>query len=382
MTVLALITAVVWVVLGTYTAWGWLRFANLRKETASPAKRTLPSLSVVVPARNEAEAVRETIERLGASDYPGLEIVLVNDRSDDGTGDIAESLRPSISNLRVLHVRELPERWLGKTHAMWFGANASSGEWLCFVDGDVHLAPDCLRRAMHYALNHDLHYLTLFPRMKSEGLWSRAFVIAFGFLFGLGFQPWRAKDPKSSRYCGVGAFQLIRRSSYHAVGTHERLRLEVIDDVKFGKIVKRANLKVDAIGGDDLLTVEWQRGGLWNHVRGMEKNGFAGFDYRVSGVIVSSIALVILDVLPFVTVFLLEGPGRWASLVSLMCFTVAYAVLAQQMKLSPLYVLTHPVAAILIIVTNVRSMWLTLSRGGIEWRGTFYPLDVLRKHLV
>ena len=113
---------------------------------AVKAPGALPSLSVIVPARNEATAIGPALASLLAQDYPGLEIVAVDDRSTDGTGDVLRALAAANPSLRVLRIDDLPSGWLGKNHALWRGAQRSTGTWLLFTDADVVFAPGTLRR--------------------------------------------------------------------------------------------------------------------------------------------------------------------------------------------------------------------------------------------
>ena len=238
---LALMSAVFWTVGGVFLAFGWTRFEGVRKasDAAGQPEAEWPLVSVIIPARDEGESIRGTLTRLADSTYPNLEIVVVNDRSRDATGDIARGLRLSIPNLTVIDIDTLPELWLGKTHAMQTGYQRSRGEWLCFVDADVKMGPDCIPRSMAVVLDRELDHLSLFPSMEICGIGEGAFVMAFSFFFGAYLQPWKAKDPNSSKFCGVGAFNLIRRTSYEGIGTHEALRLEIADDLKLGKLIKR-----------------------------------------------------------------------------------------------------------------------------------------------
>jgi cellulose synthase/poly-beta-1,6-N-acetylglucosamine synthase-like glycosyltransferase len=163
--ILAAFGCLTWFALGV----GWFRGVRsipLLGDVAKPASpRRYPSLSVIVPARDEERSVRESVETMLAADYPGdIEIVAVDDQSTDQTGEIlAELERAHPTALRVLRVAELPERWLGKNHAMYLGAMGSGGEWLLFTAADVRFAPLCFACAVEYATCNGLHHLTLSP---------------------------------------------------------------------------------------------------------------------------------------------------------------------------------------------------------------------------
>ena len=152
------------------------RFRGVRKvpvvrDVEEPVPTAYPSLSVVVPARDEERAAGESVRSMVAQEYPGpLEVVTVDDRSADRTGEILESLRAETPGLlRVLRVKELPEGWLGKNHALFLGAAEARGDWLLFTDADVVFAPDCFRKAVSYAVGNGLDHLALAPELFSRG---------------------------------------------------------------------------------------------------------------------------------------------------------------------------------------------------------------------
>jgi len=202
-----------------------------------------PGVSIIVPARNEEESIRETLAQLLGLDYSNYEIIAVNDRSTDRTGQIMEELAassrsvglPKLGLLKVIHISELPSGWLGKTHAMWMAGQQASGEWLLFTDADVIFKPDSLRRAVAYANAERADHVVLFPRMIMKGPGERMMIAFFQMLFVFGHRPWRVADPQARDHMGVGAFNLVRRTVYEAVGTYRALRMEVIDDMKLGK---------------------------------------------------------------------------------------------------------------------------------------------------
>ena len=151
---------------------------SLKTEGAS---KMLPRLSVVVPARNEESELESSLASLLEQDYPNLEVVLVNDRSTDRTGEILDGVASVRQNVRVLHVENLPEGWIGKNHAVHTGATRASGDWLLLTDADIRFRPDTLRRTVTYAEQHGLDHLTLVPRWELPGYWLKG-VVAFFYV--------------------------------------------------------------------------------------------------------------------------------------------------------------------------------------------------------
>lgn len=351
----------------------------------------LPRLAVIVPALDEAESVEAAMRSLLACGYPKMEVVAVDDRSSDRTGEILDRLALEDPRLRVVHVSSLPAGWLGKTHALHLGSleaersragdgepNSGPPDFLLFTDADVHFAPRALQRALAHAQRNGLDFLTLYPDVDLRGFWETACVLFFGFMFVFKFRPWRLANPKSRAYVGIGAFNLVRTGAYRRMGGHESLKLEVADDVKLGKRMREAGGKLECGLSDGLVRVRWVTG-VRGLVHGLTKNMFAGFDYRPVWALAGTAGVFLLGVWPVFGVFFGETLARLASAASLALMVAAVAVYRSSARVSPLYGLAFPGAALIVIWIILRSMYFTYRQGGVVWRGTLYPLAELRK---
>ncbi len=242
----------------------WRGMAQIPRLTQIPPAEgeNLPRVSILYAARDEAERLPAALSSLLSLDYPDYEVIAVNDRSEDATPHILEEFARAHPRLKVVHVSELPSGWIGKPHGLQAAYEQSSGEWLIFTDADVRFAPDLLRRAMCLAQECDWDHLTLLAAVDLHGFWETATVTYLGLIFVFGNQPWRVSNPKATSYMGVGAFQMIRRSAYEAVGTHARLRMEVVDDMRLGKIIKMGGFRSGValgcvVGGSGLTAAGW-----------------------------------------------------------------------------------------------------------------------------
>ena len=180
----------------------------------------------------------------------------------------------------------------------------------------------------------------------------------------------------------MGTFNLVRREIYEAIGTHERLRLELVDNVKLGKLVKMHGFRQDALDSQGLVSVRWQQGGLREYVRGLDKNGFAAFDFKVGRVIQTSALIVLAHIFPFLGVLWLDGFAQWAYVLSVLLCTLGHMALGQLAGLSGFYALIHPIGSAVLLWSIWRSSCLALRKGVVKWRGTAYPLRSLRQHMV
>jgi glycosyltransferase involved in cell wall biosynthesis len=368
-----------------------------------------PLVSIIVPARNEEESIEQALRTLLALDYDNFEVIAVNDRSTDRTGEIMERVaerwgenpqseelqsqnphfsqktremgHPARCTLRVVHHRELPAGWLGKTHAMWTATNLAAGDWLLFTDADVLFKPDSLRRALTYAEAEKADHVVLFPRMIMKRPGEYMMIAFFQTMFMFGHRPWKVADPKARDHMGVGAFNLVRRSAYEAVGTYEALRMEVVDDMKLGKVIKNGGFAQRNVFGADLISIRWANGAM-GVVDNLTKNFFAILSFQWWRTLLSAFGLAFLNLGPFLGVGLAHGWARVPYGLALGSMFLIYLGMSWRSAVPPYYFLLHPVSTVLFIYTLLRSTALTLWNDGIVWRGTKYRLEELRKGMV
>jgi glycosyltransferase involved in cell wall biosynthesis len=358
---------------------GMPRVADLtRPEYAVQEASGLPRVSIIVPARNEAAMIGAAVASLLALDYPDYEVVVVNDRSEDATGEILQRLRAGDARLTVLDVRELPAGWLGKTHAMWRAGEVATGEWLLFSDADVVHTRQSLGRAVHYAVSERADHLVLFPTMLMHSTGERMMTAFFQSLFVFANRPWKVRDPRARDCIGVGAFNLVRREAYEKIGTYASMRLSVVDDMRLAERVKRAGLASRVAMGNGLVNLHWADGAL-GMVRNLTKNFFAYLRYNPVLALGACFAILWVNLGPWLGLALATGWARAGYGLALGCVMAVYWELSRRIEVSPGYVLLHPVACVLMVYALLLSTALTLMRGGVVWRGTFYPLAELKK---
>jgi glycosyltransferase involved in cell wall biosynthesis len=343
-----------------------------------------PRVSVIVPARNESADVEAALIRLLALDYDNYEVIAVNDRSADATGVIMDKVaagETAHGRLKVLHIKELPPRWLGKTHAMWSAARQATGEWLLFTDADVMFKPDTLRRAIAYGEAEPADHVVLFPQMVMKTAGEKMMIAFFQTLFMFGHRPWKVADPNTNDHMGVGAFNMVRRSTYEAVGTYERLRMEVLDDMKLGKVIKKSGFAQRNVFGADLITIRWAKGAL-GIVDNLTKNFFAVLSYQWWRSVISCGGLAFLNLVPFIGTIFVHGWSRVPYAIALGSMLLIYIGMSRRSSIPPYYFVLHPVSTALFSYTVLYSMIATYRQGGVMWRGTLYSLDELKKGLV
>jgi glycosyltransferase involved in cell wall biosynthesis len=343
----------------------------------APAPPRWPRVSLIMPARNEEAALEPALRSKLGDSYPELELVLVNDRSTDATGAVAEALARAEPRLQVVHVDSLPEGWLGKVHAMQRGYERATGDWILFSDADVHLEPGALERIIAYAEQERIDHVTVLPEVTCTGLLLQATLTTFFRVLCAGARLWAVPDPRSSASIGVGAFNLVRREALARTPGLEWLKMEVGDDAALGLMLKRSGARAAVLGGRGAVSLEFYPSYRALY-RSLEKNG----------------ASAPFTVILFVNLLLiaLEG-GLLAGLASghlpLMLLSAAtWGVgvgttmgLSHWLGFRKWPALVPFFGVIPLAWAIIRSGVLALVRGGVVWRGTFYPTPIVRAGL-
>jgi hypothetical protein len=280
----------------------------------------------------------------------------------------------------VVHVRDLPPGWLGKNHALQSAAEATDAPWLLFTDADVVFAPGVLQKAVAYALSEEADHVTVVPQVPTEHVSERIFLSMFNLMFILHSPPPSVPNPRRRAYMGVGAFNLVRAEAFHAVGGLKRLALSVDDDMRLGQVLKWGGYRARMLAGQGAVVVRWHVGAA-AMIRGLEKNFFAGLEFRLAVVLFALAMLVWLGAGPHFGLFF----GPWWSRLICAAGIVALGVILQLVgrtsRITWPYALLLPVSAAMCALAVVRSTWFTLRRGGVRWRDHHYPLEELKTHV-
>lgn len=369
--------------LSLYACWelsvGMKRVGTINEVEPFAGQEDFPSVSLIVPACNEERGLEEAVRSLAGQSYPNLEIILVNDRSTDRTGEILAGLQQQYPELLVMDITSLPDGWLGKNHALQRGADRATGEFLLFTDADVVLEETVIARAVRVMIDQNLDHLTLAFRNTAKGSLLNSMIVdsLAGLLLLL--KPWRVSEPNSKYFIGIGAFNMVRSSVYQRIGGHRRHRMHPIDDIMLGKSVKEQGFKQGCLLGHGAVSVHWY-GGIAEMVQGLMKNVFCFYNFSIPLALLAVAGIAVTTVLPLPALLLSQGLVRWVLLLVILArlygFTLSAGALGISRFLFP-YTLVTPWLLMYIIV---RAVATTIWNRGIDWRGTHYPLAELRSN--
>ena len=366
--------------IGGTLVWGDRRIGRLSDVPPGPLVAT-PRISVIVAARNEERNIEAAVTSLLNQDYADYELLVVDDRSTDSTGAILDRVAQRESRLKVLHLTELPPGWLGKNHALDVGARQATGDFLLFTDADVVLDPTTLRRAMVHVQRTDADHLAVSPDVEMPTLLLESLVVVFIHLFFIYIRPWKVDDPQSPAFIGVGAFNLLKRDVYTAVGTMRAIAMRPDDDVKLGKLIKRQGFRQRFLAGRGLVRVPWYAS-FREMMIGLEKNLFAGVDYSLAISVAGTSFFLFVYLWPFVSLLFLPGSAWWMALSAALVLLWQALRTACATDCSRWSVALFPLAVVLFVFVQWRAITLTYIRNGIRWRDTHYPLAELRANKV
>jgi chlorobactene glucosyltransferase len=340
-----------------------------------------PLVSVLVPARNEERSIGRCVESLARQDYPHLEILVLDDQSEDGTAALVEELARRYPAVRLLQGQPLPANWHGKAYACAQLARAARGEWLLFVDADTVHAPQTVSTALAAALEQHADLLTMMPQVLEESVGEALLLPLIPLTFGAFLPMGLLADRRYPLVAGaLGPFLLFRRESYERVGGHEATRRDIVEDMKLARLVKQQRGKLVWIDGTALTQVRFYHnlGEAW---RGLAKTTFAALDYSVTALLPGSVACLAVFVGPYLFVgdALLtrrfDAALFWLPLSQIVLAWAIRWLLAQRFHMRRAMAFLHPVMMLLTILLTSQAAWQAIFGGGVTWKGRAYQFN-------
>ena len=341
----------------------------------------LARISVIIPARNEEKNLEKALRSVLSSNYPSFEVIVVNDRSDDGTSEILKRLQSDYSTLKIVEIESVPEGWLGKNYALQSGVSCASGNYYLFTDADVIIQKNTLRKAVSYCRLNNIDHLSVVPIVNMPGLILKMFAASFIIFFNIFASPWKAKNPRSKKYIGVGAFNFVRSEVYKKTGGHEKIKLRPDDDMKLGKLIKSNGFRQEVIFGKDLIEVNWYSS-LKETAGGLLKNSYAGADYNFLLFTLSVLSIIFFCIFPFVSIFFCRGYALLANFMIIVFIALWYLIISKPHNINFWYFLSYPFMSILFLFIYCRSVFYTIIKGKIIWKDTSYSLTELKSNII
>ena len=383
---LAALIALVWLVRAVAIRSALSRREILNSQSYDRPPYPSPDISVVVAAKDEEQHIESCIESLLMQDYPRFEVIAVDDRSSDRTPEILERLqRGSGGKLRVVTIEEIRHGWFGKSNAMREGVKISLGKWLCFTDADCRqISTRTLSMAMREAVEHDASFLSVTPVLETYTIWDHIIQPVCCLVLISWFLPGRVNDPSKRTAYANGAFMLVHRSCYDAIGGHERVRSEVNEDIHMARLAKGMGFRLRVAENDDLYITRMYRT-LGEARCGWSRIFFGSLSTfpRLTAAAALVATLVIVPWVSFAAAVIGYGLARndnasgwlaaaavWGGVITLKQLVVwrLYDVL----RVARPWSLTYIIGACATLVMLINAMLKSVGATTTTWRGTTY----------
>jgi len=350
-----------------------------------------PLVSIIVPARNEEMNIRRCVEALLAQDYPAFEVLVLDDRSTDSTSAILTELSARDTRLVVLMGTELPAGWAGKPHALYQAAKVTTGDWLLFIDADTFLAPNAVSAVIASARRTGADLYTVMTEQIMGTFWEKTVLPLVMTALSVGFSPKKVNDPKTRDAIANGQFILIKRTVYDAIGGHEKLHSQIVEDKAISEQVKWNGYRLIVADGRGIAKTRMYRDfpSLWE---GWTKNIYLGLADRVGlmllgvfGAFLALMAALFMPVWPLLGLIWYINGGGWMALVVILEALAVWGSLlyyrakaSNAMGISRWYALTTPLGAGVFAAMMFTSSWKVLSGQGVTWKGRTYGSKAMK----
>ena len=388
---LLVLSLLFWILYSIRTMKNYRSIPSLLKPPIDSSFKSLPFVSVIIPTRNEAYRIEDCIKSLKAQTYPTLEILIVDDSTDNTIG-VIKNIVGNDKRFKIIREEKLSGGWVGKPHAMQQGSKEAKGEWLLFVDADTAHDPEIVTSSVTHAIKNKLDMLSLLSYLVCKSFWEKIIQpVLTGliiFISPLG----ETNDPKSKFAFALGPFILIKRSVFNKVGGYETIKDRIADDVEMAKLVKESGFKIGLAHAQDMMRLRmyerfreiWE-GWSKNIFLGLvQKRGIRSKALQVLIVLIGLFGVFDMVVLPFLA-FVLSGfiyllthslPWLYVSFFSFLVWLLATLIQFYihsrygigKPKYSPLYFL----GGIITMGIFLNSAIKTLSGSGVTWKGRKY----------
>lgn len=359
----------------------WLEIAT----PPAAAPQNPPLVSLLIPARNEERNIRRCVQAALEQDYPRLEVIVLDDRSTDGTAAILQELQTQDSRLKALSGQELPPGWAGKPHALHQAARQAQGEWLLFLDADTFLRPNAVSAALAAAQQHQADLYTVMTRQILGSFWEKVVMPLVFTALSVGFSPRKVNDPQRRDAIANGQFIFIRRQVYQAIGGHAAVKNAIVEDKALSEKVKWGGWRLIVADGRGVAETRMYTS-LAEMWEGWTKNIYLGLAdspallwLGVFGAFLALTAALLLPLWPLLGLLWLQRGGEWMAWAVIIKSLLLWAALLyarmrvnREMGISAAYAFATPLGAAVFAAMMFASAWKVLSGQGVTWKGRRY----------
>jgi chlorobactene glucosyltransferase len=339
-----------------------------------------PLVSILIPARNEEKNIGRCLNSLIRQDYANIEILVLDDNSNDRTLHIVQRFCKKDSRIRLYHGKPLAKGWLGKSYACQQLSEYARGEFLLFVDADTLHFGDSVSSSLACLIKFRLDALSVFAKQIMVTIHERMMVPAGNFMI-MGFLPLSLiRKTRSPLFCtAIGQFMLFKKDVYQAIGGHGSVKSEILEDVLIAKQVKRCGYRFMIFDGRNNLYCRMYHN-FREVVQGYTKVLFSAFDYRLAMISIAFISVAAIHLAPFIMLslaLLFSWPQAVTNVIFLQVIMVMLTkiILAIRFRMRAIDVILHPLSVIYLLSIAVNSVFQYRYNIGVCWKGRTYNVS-------
>ena len=342
-----------------------------------------PKVSIILPARNEEEFIGKCLDSLIIQDYENYEIIVIDDSSEDDTGKIISKYAEKYSNVISVTARPKPDGWMGKNWACMEGYKKVSGELLLFTDADTVHAKNVISLAVAHLNSFSLDALSAIPKMLTFDFWTNITLPMISTFLHTRFSALNVNDPSKKTGYFFGSFFIIKKTTYHEVGTHEGVKHEIIEDGALGKKVKEQGYKMKMVRGEHLIDAVWARdkGTLWNALKRLMVPLYIQSGKIAIGIFFAIVFLLFVPFVIFATLAIFPNDATSAKILcmvsaiaSVLIYTGAIIEVKVGLKLKLPYALFAPLGSLVVILGFLSGLLQAKKSSSVTWRGRSYSV--------
>jgi chlorobactene glucosyltransferase len=373
---------------------------------------SVPKVSIIVPARNEEKYISKCLDSLLKQDYPRIEIIVINDSSEDATWDIIQKYAQKHKQfITAINAGAKPDGWAGKSWACYQGYLKTTGDVLMFTDADTIHSQPILSLAIEHFIEQKLDALTVVPQLLCEDFWTKITLPLIWTISYVRYSPLRANSPKTTTGYFFGSFYIISRDAYEAVGSHKAVKGEIVEDGALGGIVKKAKFRLKVVRGEHYIKAVWARdvNTLWHGLRRLMIPLYHQDKIRACLITMAACFILLMPFILLLFSFLLlsgaiapshvmgislkgyhYGDNKFASwnqfipffnLIAIALMILSSAVQSKYVLLnSSVYSLCSPIAGAMISFGFLSSVIDARKREVVKWRGRTYTVNNKTQH--
>ncbi len=342
-----------------------------------------PKVSIILPARNEEKFIDKCLVSLLNQDYDNYEIIVINDSSEDSTGDLIKKYAKKYSKIIPVDANPKPVGWVGKNWACMEGYKKATGELLLFTDSDTKHTNSVISLAVSHLLSLELDALTVIPRMLCLDLITKITLPMISTFLHTRFSALRVNDKSKNTGYFFGSFFIFKKTTYDSVGTHEGVRQELIEDGALGKKVKESGFKMRMVRGEHLIDAVWARdiNTLWNALKRLMVPFYL---QNAKLAVASSIGVLFLLFMSFpifaYSVILFNDTTSSlvlvviAGIASALVYTGAILDATKGLDLGIKYALLAPIGGFVVAGGFFAGLIQAKSKDAVSWRGRTYSM--------